>query len=238
MVVLKFLWDKMLVIGLAVGLVIAGFMVWKRREKLKLRSKSQYIVLMLVYLAVGPIAVITLAMLENLMRGNGLAYSGFSIYGIYFFVPGLLLLYAKAAKKQFADVLDVYAVASIPTLMLMRLNCISTGCCRGLIIPGTTFRYPTREAEIVYDVLMMIVLLRWEKKNPPKGTVFPLAMILYGCFRFVCEFFRESEGTRLIHLPHIWSVLCIIVGISFFVELRNRADRKKNKASAQRRKKA
>ncbi len=55
------------------------------------------------------------------------------------------------------------------------------------------FRHPTQIYEALYNLVIFFVLLFYSKKNPKKGRVFGLFLILYCIFRFSIEFLKDME---------------------------------------------
>lgn len=143
------------------------------------------------------------------------------------FMPVAYWLGAKLFKRPMKETFDVFTPCMIFTVMCARINCILSGCCTGLIIPGTQLRCPTRELELVYYIVMLILLIPRVKKDENPGTCYPLYMASYGAFRFVIEFFRTSSSGMLFHLSHIWAALAFAAGLSVYIEVNNRNHRVK-----------
>ena len=150
-----------------------------------------------------------------------------SLFGGVFFMPVAYWLGAKLFKRPMKETFDVFTPCMIFTVMCARINCILSGCCTGLIIPGTQLRCPTRELELVYYIVMLILLIPRVKKDENPGTCYPLYMASYGAFRFVIEFFRTSSSGMLFHLSHIWAALAFAAGLSVYIEVNNRNHRVK-----------
>lgn len=80
------------------------------------------------------------------------------------FMPAAYWLGAKLTKRPYCKVCDVFTPCMLFTLMCARVNCIVAGCCSGLVIPGTHFHFPTRELEILYYIVMLILLIPRAKR--------------------------------------------------------------------------
>lgn len=200
--------------------IAAGFaLVWRKREALKLKRPWQITLVCLIFSAFSVLSAILFAALESLIGGQAPSFGAISTYGIYLICPFLLFLSAKAAKRDLKTVFDTYALYAMPSLFLLRCNCLQSGCCGGRPILGSELRWPTREAEMIFYVAMLLLLLRRERRGAPPGTAFPLLMFSYGAFRFVEEWFREGSGASFVHLAHLWSVIALIVGLGLFLEL-------------------
>ena len=120
------------------------------------------------------------------------------------------------------SVADICVPGLIISLIAIRINCFYQGCCIGLFIPNTNFRYPIRELEIVFQVVFLLFSAKRVLRKEYDGTLYPLYMICYGCIRFAYEFFREPENLfwGKIHAPHIWSVISIAVGAIIYYLLK------------------
>lgn len=206
--------------------VLSGIpLMWNRRERLMLKNPFQAVLSCITVCAICVASAMLFATMEGLISGEGLSFGAISTYGVYFFCPLFLILLAWVFKRDARYWLDVYALCAMPTLFLLRCNCLLTGCCGGRVIPGTDLHWPTREAEMVFYVVMLLVLLRREKRGAAPGTGFPLLMAAYGTFRFIEEWFRAGDGMYLIHLAHAWSLAAIVIGFGFYYELKNRENK-------------
>ena len=154
---------------------------------------------------------VLLAKILAFMEG---APGGMSLYGGHFGLPILFCTVAWLSKRNIADVCDIFTIPSIVTVMCARINCVFSGCCLGTIIPGTDgMRWPTRELELVLYVVLYILLRNKIGKTKYKGKLYPIYMITYGTFRFVIEWFRETDNmVGFAHLSHMWSIIAIVVG--------------------------
>ena len=101
------------------------------------------------------------------------------------------------------------------TLACARVNCLFSGCCLGLPISGTSLRWPTREAELLYYAVILFFFVRKTLRGKTDGTLYPIYMISYGILRFFLEFLRVSPTHTLFHLSHLWALLCLLTGLSF-----------------------
>lgn len=186
--------------------------------------------LSLLHTVLGVGAVMAFAFLENFGNSNP---GAMSLFGAILFLPLFYWALSKLMHRKTAVVFDIFTVCMAFTLMCARINCILSGCCLGAVIPGTGgVRWPTRELELVfYAVILTVFCIRTlRKKN--YGELYPLYMTCYGAFRFIIEFFRESERTAgIFHISHIWAALCFCLGISIFFELRRKHEsgRKRSK---------
>jgi prolipoprotein diacylglyceryltransferase len=184
--------------------------LWIRQFKEQLRIKEWMAALLaLIHTVIGVLCVKAFAFLES---GDG---SGMSLYGAVFFLPIVYFAFAKLSRRRVADVFDVFTICTVIALLCARFNCILSGCCLGIEIPGLTgWRVPTREAELVFYIVLYLFFLKKVGKPTYRGLIYPIYMVSYGVFRFVVEFFRESTHPIVgaFHISHIWSILAIGVG--------------------------
>lgn len=216
---MAWLTDHSLICLLLIATLFTGLWLFLQRERLRIRI-GWILLLSPAHVIVGVVCVKLFAALENFRVGN---FQLMSLFGAVFLLPLFYWIGAKLTKRKVSVVFDVFAVPMVFTLACARVNCLLSGCCRGVIIPGTSARYPTREAELVfYAVILTWFFLRTRRKTT-NGILYPVYMIAYGCFRFVVEFFRESASSiGFLHLSHLWALLCLITGLSIWLEMRLR----------------
>ena len=179
------------------------------------------LILSVLHTAIGVCSVKVFAFLESGDIGN------MSLFGGVFFMPAAYWLGAKLTKRPYWKACDVLTPCMLFTLMCARINCIVSGCCSGLVIPGTHFHFPTRELEILYYIVMLILLVPRVKKSKNPGSIYPLYMASYGAFRFIDEFFRTSSTGMLFHLSHVWAAIAFAAGLSIYIEINARNHQRK-----------
>lgn len=209
-----------LFILLAAGTVFNIFWLFRMRERLRLRWYA-VLGISVLHTLVGVCFVKFFAFLESGSIEN------MSLFGGVFFMPVLYAVLAKGMKRDAKAVFDILTICMIFTLMCARINCIVSGCCRGLVIPGTQLRFPTRELEVLYYIVMLVLLIPRVKKNRLPGSVYPIYMASYGAFRFADEFFRVSSSGTLVHISHLWAALAFAAGISIYIEINSRTYKRK-----------
>lgn len=139
----------------------------------------------------------------------------YRLYGLMFFMPLFCVLFAKIRGIDKSSLFDVLAVAVMLRLIIGRIDCFFGGCCRGILLPGSAhLRWPIRELEICYYVVLVFVSV---KKMPAKnfrGKCYPIYLTTYGIFRFVVEWVREEYVGQIgiFHTAHLWSLLAIAGG--------------------------
>lgn len=219
MALLTWLSDHALILLLGCGTLFNVYWLHRCRERLHLRWLS-VLLLSVLHTVLGVLSVKVFALFET---GN---FSNMSLFGGVFFMPLFYWGVAKLAKQKAADVFDVFTICLVFTLMCARLNCIISGCCLGAHIPieGLThLRFPTREMELIFYVILLSRLWRKVLSGSARGMIYPIYMIAYGIFRFVTETLRFSDRTdSILHVSHLWALLSLGIGISIYGELRKK----------------
>lgn len=219
MPLLTWLSDHALILLLGCGTLFNVYWLYRCRERLHLRWLS-VLLLSVLHTVLGVLSVKVFALFET---GN---FSNMSLFGGVFFMPLFYWGVAKLAKQKAADVFDVFTICLVFTLMCARLNCMISGCCLGAHIPieGLThLRFPTRELELIFYVILLSRLWRKVLSGSARGMIYPIYMIAYGIFRFVTETLRVSNRTdSILHISHLWALLSLGIGISIYGELRKK----------------
>lgn len=219
MPLLTWLSDHALMLLLGCGTLFNVYWLHRCRERLHLRWLS-VLLLSVLHTVLGVLSVKVFALFET---GD---FSNMSLFGGVFFMPLFYWGVAKLAKQKTADVFDVFTICLVFTLMCARLNCIISGCCLGAHIPieGLThLRFPTRELELIFYVLLLSRLWRKVVTGSARGMIYPIYMISYGIFRFVTETLRFSDRTdSILHVSHLWALLSLGIGISIYGELQKK----------------
>lgn len=217
----RFTWltDCALFILLGCGTLFNVYWLYRCRERLHLRWLS-VLLLSVLHTVLGVLSVKVFALFET---GD---FSNMSLFGGVFFMPLFYWGVAKLAKQKAADVFDVFTICLVFTLMCARLNCIISGCCLGAHIPieGLThLRFPTRELELLFYVILLSRLWRKVLSGSARGMIYPIYMISYGIFRFVTETLRvSSRANNILHISHLWALLSLGIGISIYGELQEK----------------
>lgn len=219
MALLTWLSDHALILLLGCGTLFNVYWLHRCRERLHLRWLS-VLLLSVLHTVLGVLSVKVFALFET---GN---FSNMSLFGGVFFMPLFYWGVAKLAKQKAADVFDVFTICLVFTLMCARLNCMISGCCLGahISIEGLThLRFPTRELELLFYVLLLSRLWRKVVTGSARGMIYPIYMISYGIFRFVTETLRFSDRTdSILHVSHLWALLSLGIGISIYGELQKK----------------
>lgn len=199
-----------LAVLLAIGtaFTFAWLVRFRARLRMPVPAAAAIAVLHTVY---GVFCVSVFAVIEGL--GDPASVGNMSLFGGVFFMPIAYFAGAKLSRRSMAQVFDLFTICMVFTLLCARVNCLLTGCCRGALIPGLDgARWPTREAELLFYVILLLILGRKVWAGKTQGEVYPIYMIAYGLFRFVVETFRESDSPTLFHVAHVWALISLCVG--------------------------
>ena len=225
---MEFIREHALYFLLGIAAIFTFFWLFAFRGRLRAKWYALLIISAL-HIVTGVLCVKAFAFLE---APDGGFKGAMSLFGAVFFMPLLYLAGAKIFKRDTRQVFDLMTVPLVFTLACARVNCLISGCCTGLVIPfihSRTVRWPTREAELVFYVIFLTVIIMKIVKEKNKGDMYPLYMMCYGIFRFIIEWFRTTEHTLgPFHISHFWSLLALIIGASVYFEIHNKTKKKRS----------
>ena len=148
---------------------------------------------------------------------------GTSFFGAVFFVPIPFILYAILLKIKYKELVDICAPAECIMLVIMKIQCLISGCCEGMVISvnsnNSTIRFPSQIVEMINAFVLCIVLLLLSYKKKFRGYIYPMYLILYGMSRFVLNCFREDFYTTDMFIPYgnLWSIISVVIGVTWFI---------------------
>ena len=170
------------------------------------------IIVALVLTITGTIGTRILYFIENLKRG------GQSFFGAVFLVPIVFLLFAKIIRISYGRLMDLSAPAECVMLIIMKINCLMEGCCSGRELfvkkSGETIYFPSQIVELINALGIAIILLMLAKNKKNQGSIYAWYLVLYGCTRFVLNFFRAESSPVLFGMAYgsLWSLCGIVIG--------------------------
>ena len=224
---LDWLQEHTLAIMLLIGAVIAAFWLLHFRKTLRM-SVPAVVICSVIHVILAVSSAILFGFMEQL--GEPEMQVQTSLFGGLFFMPIFYLIGAKLTKRAPKDVLDIFAICAISTAMCARINCLIAGCCLGLPLPFPGMehlRWPTREMELIFYVVLLIFLCPKVWKGKTYGQIYPIYMIAYGIFRLIVETLRVADINNLFHLSHVWALICLVIGVSIYIELSRKHNKKK-----------
>jgi phosphatidylglycerol:prolipoprotein diacylglycerol transferase len=168
---------------------------------------------------------------------------GMSFHGGALGVLIALAIYSKKHNLDVWKIIDMYTITAPIGVGMGRIgNFINgelfgrpTDLPWGIVFPhgGPEPRHPSQLYEAFLEGLLIFVVLWFLKAKPwqrdgngkqiprwPHGSMTALAMILYGCFRFLVEFVREPDahlGTVLLWMTMGQVLSAALVGIGIFL---------------------
>ena len=205
-------------------LMMIMLMLLKARRKKYNINKLQSVLFATAGLISGILGCKILFILENIawIKNNGFTFGGFSFYGAVLIAPLLMPLIGKILGLNLRESLDNTAICITAMLGTIRLGCFLNGCCGGILlnIGDIYFSFPAQLIECVCDFAMLFILIKCEKKEKAYGFLYSKMLLIYGCVRFIIEFFRTTEKDWL-YLSHAqwFSIAAIITGTVFEIIL-------------------
>lgn len=160
-------------------------------------------------------------------------WGGISYYGAVFFIPIGILIFSLISKTGYSQLLDFVSPCVCLMLAVLKIHCLVSGCCGGIKLfenaVGECVYFPSQIVECLLSLVIMTVLLIFDKKNICSGYHYPLYMVIYGIARFGINFLRlEKEPfVWILSAGHFWSLISIFIGIIsilliFFIKRRSR----------------
>lgn len=157
---------------------------------------------------------------------------GFVIYGAI--IGGALGAYIYCKKKQW-DVLEVFDLIT-PSLPLAqgfgRIGCLFAGCCYGAetnvpwaivfkespFAPSNVHLHPTQIYSAIFNFVLAIFLIWYDKNNKVKGRTFSMYLICYSVGRFLVEFLRDDPrgNVGVLSTSQFISLFIFILGIALY----------------------
>ena len=212
---MNYILEHFLLVVLLIAVVFTVVWISLYRKRLHIGIIA-VVIISVLHVLYGVFCVKAFAFLESGAETG--SFSKMSIFGAVFFMPVAYFFGAKLTKRKQSDVFDIFTICTVFTLACSRVNCLVSGCCSGIPFFGMNYCWPTREIEIVYYFLFIILLAPRILKGKTNGEVYPLYMLSYGALRFLLEFVRVSSSLSLLHLTHLWAAIALILGLSIYLE--------------------
>ena len=208
-------WFLLTMLAIATILSFVWLFVFNRK---KLNAKWwECLIISIACLIYGVISVVVFAFIENGFNLNKLG--SISLFGSIFLAPLIIIVITKIKGITLKDGFDIFVVVVVLANIAGRLNCLHAGCCTGIIMGSSGFRWPTREFDLLIHILFIVFAIPWILKGKSNGKSYPLYMAFYGIGRFLNEWFRESESSSFLHFGHIWSICALMIGAIWLIIL-------------------
>lgn len=158
--------------------------------------------------------------------------SGFVIYGSIIGGAISVFFYCKRKKWNTLDVFDL-TIPSIPLAQgFGRIGCLLAGCCYGrptylpigIVFNNSPFApsgvrlHPTQIYSAIFDFLLAIFLVWYDKRKDENGKTFALYIIIYSIGRIIVEVFRGDPrgAVSILSTSQFISIFTLILGIVLF----------------------
>lgn len=164
-----------------------------------------------------------------------LSGSGFVLYGGILGGIGAAMIYCKRKKLVFMKFFDLLIPYVAMAQGFGRIGCFLAGCCYGAetsCFIGVTFHnspfapnnvslIPTQLISSAGNFLIMTILLLYAKKDPARGKVSGLYLIMYSIGRFIIEFFRNDYrgSIGILSTSQFISIFIFIAGLLLFFNI-------------------
>lgn len=231
----------MVVIGALVTISVIEYRCYKRKKSMV--DQLYFLAFSMIFTIVGAKIMYLVINGKEFVSQIGIFLNNFEIFlnyigGGFVFYGGLLgaivgaIAYGKYFHQNILCMIDV-AVPGIPLFHCFgRIGCFMVGCCYGcqsdsflsvvytnaLGAPNNVPLLPVQLFEAVFDILLLIVLLRVEKKSLKHLETLGCYLTLYGIARFCLEFLRGDlvRGMWLFLSTSQWISL-LIVALGFYL---------------------
>lgn len=142
---------------------------------------------------------------------------GFVFYGGLIGVIAAFYIYCRQFKLPFGKTMELAAPAVPLFHFFGRLGCYTAGCCGG--IGG----FPLQLVEASGNMIIFALIIYIQNKHSDFSKTFPLYLLLYGCMRFVLEFFRGDPERGFIGALSVsqWiSLIAAVIAIRLLINKR------------------
>lgn len=230
------LYAVMLLLSL-IGNAIALYLIFKHNKQLNTKE-------FLVLLVFGNIGAIVFGKLYTIVAdyrnfdfeninflSTGLSFMG-GIIGAIFFLILFCLIYKKSMKniltKCFIPFPLIYGISKI--------GCFFHGCCNGIKYNGplsVAYRYnalhspdvhyfPIQLIEAIVFLFLFIYFYNEEMIGKYDTKSFGVLAMLFGIFKFLLDFLRESHFGKIISFNQLACILLIAVGLVTYIKEKKR----------------
>lgn len=204
------------------GFAIAWFLAKRRSRRADLAVREHQVDDLIFYGAIGVVLgarigyVLFYGMAEFLAEPlmvirlweGGLSFHG----GLVGVIIGMVV-YCRKIQQNFLDVMDFVAPFCPVGLLLGRIANFINAELYGraadvpwaMVFPSDVEHLPRHPSQLyeagLEGLLLFVILFVWYSAKPrPRGAVCSLFVLLYGCFRFFVEFFRQPDA----HINFDW----------------------------------
>lgn len=144
-------------------------------------------------------------------------WRGVSFYGAVLYAPLLMVLVGIIIRIKPFEMLDLCAPAGCIALIFMKIQCMITGCCYGMILRfdpnGRPVRFPSQIVELICGIVLFVVIFMLIRSKKQQGYIFAWFMLLYGASRFLLNLLRDTQPFVLgLSAGCFWSIISVAIG--------------------------
>lgn len=165
------------------------------------------------------------AMMFNVSNGG---FSGLVWYGGLLGGFAAFTLFVLKKGLPFWKLTDIFAPFAALGYAIVRIGCFLNGCCYGKVTNsslGVVFpyvdnltRHPTQLYGTAFNLLLFIFLISYYQHRRFNGQIFLLYLMGYSVYRFVVEFFRETEIMYgMFTMGQVYTVVLFLLALSAYV---------------------
>lgn len=214
-------------------LTVIGWLVWQNHRRQLMSSKT--LLLVVIMIVISGIFFAKLAHIIDFFRyyrqnpgqllGGFFSSDGWAIWGAVLGAAASLWIYSKVSHKfRFNLLVDLMAPGIILAQAVGRVGCTLNGCCYGIestsplaviyTSPNTNAPVgipvlPTQVFELLFDLAVFGLLIRFKHKLKPEGSLFLVYLTLYAAWRLCIGFIRV--GTPFLFGLHEAQVISLAV---------------------------
>lgn len=229
---------------IAIGVLLALFIGEKRAKKKGLDAEAIYPLtfVCVIFGFLGAKLLYCIVEWKSFIKNpfSALSSSGFVVYGGI--IVGILaaFFYIHKKKLDFWDYFDIVLPSVAVAQGFGRIGCFLAGCCYGKpteawygiafhsshFAPNDIKLIPTQLISATGMFCIAAVLMLYAKKNPQKGRVGALYLILYSIGRFFVEFLRNDHRGEvgIFSTSQFLSLFMVVLGAVLFVMRRGKAN--------------
>lgn len=156
-------------------------------------------------------------------------------YGVPLMITVSIFLLTVILKKDYETIGDMSAAGICCIHIVSKIACIFQGCCTGKVVffyRRMPVHFPCREFEIAAYLVILFVLLHFEKNQIAKGMLWELYIIWYSVIRYISAWLRETAmdwRPFFLWIPaaRVWTIAIFITGfVILFFHFKKRYGRK------------
>ncbi len=171
-----------------------------------------------------------------------LSSNGFVVYGGIILGIVAAYVYIRIKKLNFWDYFDIILPSVAITQGFGRIGCFLAGCCYGKVTdawygiafhsshfaPNGVKMIPTQLISAAGMFLIAAILFLYARKNPKRGCVGAMYLILYSVGRFAVEFLRNDHrgAVGIFSTSQFISLVMVVLGVVLFVKRKGSEENK------------